>query len=205
MKKIFIAAVAAFASLALLSSCGDKNAVDLGLSVKWHQCNLGAAAPGQGGGWYAWGALEEQERYSKSDYVFYTEDGFTKYNEADGLEKLQAADDVVKVKLGKKWRMPTMAEVEELVDNCEREWIEVDGVDCLKFTAKNGKSIIFPGVGDKFSSFEPHPGKVVRVWTSELQKGDPDTGIHLYCTERTASPDAHAARYIGYQIRPVCD
>ena len=40
---------------------GHVHAVDLGLSVKWACCNIGANAPEEYGGYYAWGDPEEKE------------------------------------------------------------------------------------------------------------------------------------------------
>lgn len=102
--------------------------VDLGLSVCWASCNLGAVTPEASGSYYAWGAIAEQERY-------------------DGLipEKFQ---DVANVLLGDSWRIPTYAECEELVSNCDWEWTETD--DTSGFTVKsrvNGNSIFIPAAG----------------------------------------------------------
>ena len=36
-------------------------AVDLGLSVKWANCNIGASTPEDAGACYAWGETEEKE------------------------------------------------------------------------------------------------------------------------------------------------
>ena len=42
-------------------------AVDIGLSVKWATCNIGANRPEEYGGYYAWGETED-----KSDYLWST-------------------------------------------------------------------------------------------------------------------------------------
>ena len=49
----------------------DSGAVDLGLSVKWASCNLGASKPEEYGGYYAWCETEEKEEYYGSNYFFY--------------------------------------------------------------------------------------------------------------------------------------
>ena len=36
-------------------------AIDLGLSIKWASCNVGALSSGDKGGLYAWGETEEKE------------------------------------------------------------------------------------------------------------------------------------------------
>lgn len=58
-----------FASVSLLAQTGKLNGheyVDLGLSVKWATCNIGANAPEKGGTYYAWG-----ETMPKYDYAWY--------------------------------------------------------------------------------------------------------------------------------------
>ena len=43
-------------------------AVDLGLSVLWASCNVGAESPEEYGGYYAWGEIEEKAEYDWSTY-----------------------------------------------------------------------------------------------------------------------------------------
>lgn len=42
---------------------GDEEAVDLGLSVKWAQRNLGAENPWDFGTYFAWGEIEGKDNY----------------------------------------------------------------------------------------------------------------------------------------------
>ena len=42
--------------------------VDLGLSVLWATCNLGASSPEGYGDYYAWGETEEKNNYTASTY-----------------------------------------------------------------------------------------------------------------------------------------
>ena len=55
--------------------------VDLGLSVKWATCNVGATKPEEYGDYFAWGEVEPKEKYDWSTYKYYagTESGLTKY------------------------------------------------------------------------------------------------------------------------------
>ena len=45
--------------------------VDLGLSVKWATCNVGADSPSEYGDYFAWGETEPKTSYSKGNYVHY--------------------------------------------------------------------------------------------------------------------------------------
>jgi hypothetical protein len=42
--------------------------VDLGLSVKWASCNLGATKPEEVGDYYAWGEIETKSFFSWDTY-----------------------------------------------------------------------------------------------------------------------------------------
>lgn len=45
--------------------------VDLGLSVKWASCNLGANSPEQPGDYYAWGETAPKEDYGMDTYKYF--------------------------------------------------------------------------------------------------------------------------------------
>ena len=63
-------------------------AVDLGLSVKWASCNIGAESPEDLGGYYAWGETEEKTEYSWSTYRWYDTDNhkYTEHTDTHILE-----------------------------------------------------------------------------------------------------------------------
>ena len=42
----------------------ENSYVDLGLSVKWATCNIGATKPEEYGDYYAWGELNPKNDYS---------------------------------------------------------------------------------------------------------------------------------------------
>lgn len=44
--------------------------VDLGLSVKWATCNVGATAPEEYGDYFAWGETSPKSDYAWSTYKF---------------------------------------------------------------------------------------------------------------------------------------
>ncbi len=94
--------------------------VDLGLSVLWATCNVGAATPERAGDSFAWGETEPKEDYSWATLKYWdTEaDAATKYTESDGLLELEAEDDAAAVNWGGDWRMPTQTEFQELIDEC---------------------------------------------------------------------------------------
>lgn len=135
--------------------------VDLGLSVKWATCNVGAEKPEDYGDYFAWGETEKTtliygdawDEYRFCELIGYTDDGeiynncdvtgngtvyvFSKYNSTDGKRVLDAEDDAAAVNWGGAWRMPTVDELKELYENCTWEYKEdFNGVSGYKVTSK---------------------------------------------------------------------
>ena len=90
------------------------SAIDLGLSVEWAPCNIGATTQEECGKYYSWGEIEEKTDYSWETYKWCngSNDSVTKYctdssyGTIDGKTTLEAEDDVATVELGEDWRMP---------------------------------------------------------------------------------------------------
>ena len=130
--------------------------VDLGLSVKWATCNLGADSPGNTGGRYAWGEVSTKQDYTWQNYRFnsggegYWDVKLSKYNSdsklgpADMLEELKPEDDAAHVNWGGKWRIPTAQEFLELANNCTFVWAELNG--CVGSLIISNK----PGYTDRY-------------------------------------------------------
>lgn len=76
--------------------------VDLGLSVKWATCNLGATKDDEIGNYYAWGETEPKVEYSENTWKFNSENR-TKYNDDDNKLVLDPEDDAATVALGADW------------------------------------------------------------------------------------------------------
>ena len=136
--------------------------IDLGLpsGTKWAVYNVGASTPTGYGNYYAWGETEPKSQYHWSNYKYcqgtdreltkycidnrYGHNGFT-----DGKTTIDASDDAARVNMGSNWRMPTVEEIQELIDNCQWEYILVNEIPCQKATSKvNGKTITLPIAGD---------------------------------------------------------
>jgi len=93
-------------------------AVDLGLSVKWSACDLGANNLYDDGDFFAWGetATKYYSYFTLSNYKYYQDNAYTKYNNSDNKTVLDPSDDAAHVILGGKWRMPTREEFEEMTN-----------------------------------------------------------------------------------------
>ena len=149
-------------------------AVDLGLSVKWANMNVGAESPEDYGNYYAWGETATKETYDMSNY-FDTNDGgttFAKYNNDGGKTVLEPEDDAAHVYWGGSWRMPTKAECQELLDYCTWTWTTQNGINGYKVTSNKAgytdKFIFLPAAGILDESDLYNVGSLGYYWSSSL-------------------------------------
>ena len=122
--------------------------VDLGLSVNWATCNVGANAPEEYGNKYGWGETKAKESDFNFDNKYKVDEEWTKYNETDNLTTLDKDDDVATSNWGTEWRMPTKDEMQELVDKCT--WTIKDNKG-FEVKGPNGKTIFLP-INDDLST-----------------------------------------------------
>lgn len=114
------------------SEVNDKSpaeAIDLGLpsGTLWASCNVGATKPEEYGDYFAWGEITPKENYSESTYKWCNGDldKLTKYNAnnsygtVDNKKELDLADDAAYMNWGGRWRMPSLDQIKELLDNCD--------------------------------------------------------------------------------------
>ena len=160
-------------------------AVDLGLSVKWASVNVGATKDSGFGSYFAWGEVKPKQYYSWGTYAW-SKDGSSfllKYSVADKKILLAPTDDAARVNWGGEWRMPTVAECEELADpnRCTWEWITKDGVNGYRVTGKKtGRSIFLPITGFRFYDGVQFRAVKGIYWTSSLYPGNP---TRAWCLE----------------------
>lgn len=106
-----------------------KMAVDLGVSVKWASCNVGAASPIDYGDYFAWGEKNPKKEYSWTNYEWVDADNMiskyctnTLFGAVDNLTKVERCDDAASACWEDDWRMPTLEEMNELKNNCYWQW-----------------------------------------------------------------------------------
>lgn len=187
--------------------------VDLGLSVKWAEWNLGANSPEEYGYYYAWGETTPKATFYKNDYKFYSNYQYTKYvtqstwGTVDNKRTLELADDAANVTLGGKWRMPTLSEAQELYDKCTWTKETINGVKGYRLTSKvagyTDKSIFFPYAGAYYTNtYQPDFGT---YWTSSLSEFDcfDARNINMGDIESASNFIDYNQRYEGRPIRPV--
>ena len=186
--------------------------VDLGLSVKWATCNVGASSPEKYGDFFAWGETEPKEQYYWSTYKHYNDSSstLTKYNSfgtvADNKTQLELSDDAARANWGGSWRMPTYAELTELREQCTWTWTTQNGVKGYKVTSKsNGNSIFLPAAGSRDGSSLGYPGSFGNYWLSSLDTlytDNSNKAYHLYFNSGFVGCGSDS-RYLGLSVRPV--
>ena len=210
------------------------HAIDLGLSVKWACCDVGASNPLENGGFYAWGETETKEitsymyhhtSYLQSDYKWYATgqkivdgkvynlSGYTKYNSdpslgyvgyTDNKTILDLEDDAAHANWGGGWRMPTKEELDELGSRCS--W--------YNWTASSG---LYSGGG---VATGPSGQSIVMLNKNCAGPTSYYTYGWTHVNYWTSSLDTHydswwhdylawgvqtEKRYVGLAVRPVCD
>ena len=119
--------------------------LDMGVSVKWASCNIGASRPYEQGWRFAWAETAAKTTFSLDNYKWYSQDHYTKYNNEDGLTLLQPDDDAATVILGSGWRVPSRDEVVELAEHCDWMWVYYGGAYGLAATSPStGNTLFFP-------------------------------------------------------------
>lgn len=204
-------------------------AVDLGLSVKWANANLGATTPEGYGDYYAWGETETKENYSWETYKWYDSAyKITKYNgnsthgTVDNITELQRGekagetiDDVARKTLGGKWRMPNRGEMEELVSTLNNasyqwEWKSLNGHNGWLVTyLVNNNSIFLPAAGYRGAADLIAVGSFGYYWSSALLASFPRSAwllyFHLQYVNSVRIDHGELDREYGLSIRPVLE
>ena len=185
--------------------------VDLGLSVKWATCNVGANSPEEYGDYFAWGETQPKSTYNWSTYKWCngSYDTHTKYctissyGSVDNKTQLELSDDAARANWGGSWRMPTDAELTELLEQCTWTSTTQNGVNGYKVTSKsNGNSIFLPAAGIRRDS------SLINAlggdyWSSSLRTGYPDGAYYLHFYYPSYVDCYSDLRYFGRSVRPV--
>ena len=134
--------------------------VDLGLpsGKKWATCNVGATSAEDYGDYFAWGETSPKAEYTWENSVTYGE----QMSDISGNAQYDAAT----ANWGGSWRMPTKDEMQELVDHCEWEWTQVNGVNGLKVVGPNGSCIFLPAAGGRYGTSLYDDGYDGYYWSS---------------------------------------
>ena len=165
--------------------------LDLGLSVYWAVCNVGASSRDEIGDFFRWGETEpydpnrpykwhswdeESDRWIFSKYVINEQEGVI-----DNLAVLERCDDAASVNMGGDWRMPTEEEFEELCNllyfSRQRIYDDNNQLIGMQFSG-HGNDIFFPvtksyGAGEYITSNTPK-----NYWVTYFYFSKNNWGVH---------------------------
>lgn len=183
--------------------------VNLGLSVKWATCNVGASRPEQSGTYYAWGETAPKYDYSWDNYFdavdnegerFY--EYFTSTFNRRGKNRISpdSGRDAARKEWGASWRLPTKEEMEELIDRCK--WIlgNINGQNGFWVIGPNQNKIFLPASGC-IDSMERHIYNRHGLYqTSTLYYQQYECTLYFISESRSIG---NLNRCAGVPIRPV--
>lgn len=197
--------------------------VDLGLSVNWATCNVGAANHLQPGDYFAWGELQPKQCYDWDTYRwmtpgYHTSYGCSKYQVPDREFKgvwydgftfigdnqitLQPSDDAATVNWGGHWRLPTQSELAELRKSCHWTW-DADSKG-YRVVGPSGLVLFLPAAGT-YSDAELRDFPESCFYPSSMIDNRSTMYIHGVYFNATDCDLTRRSRFFGHVVRAVFD
>ena len=190
-------------SFTTLDPANGREYVDLGLSVKWATCNVGASSPEEYGDYFAWGMTEPAPNngYSSSDSPTYglSKSKLQSQGIIDSEGNLTTQYDAATANWSGDWRMPTKSEIQELLNKCTWIWTTQNGVKGYKVTGPNGNSIFLPIAGS-FNGSTFNGGYSGLYWSSTFDSSTAAFRLYFGVSDYYWGSERH---YNSLSVRPV--
>lgn len=206
-----------FTALLIHGKSAAQKPVDLGLSVQWADMNVGARSCYDYGEYVSWGEVSPKHYYGdRFPYAHYKYDAskgaffIHKYNSVpiqgwtvDNLEALEPEDDVAYVRIGHRWHIPSLAQVEELRDKCTWRYVTEGMCHGYRIIGPSGQSIFLPLGGFMDEDLRFYGGVNGYYWTLNSDVEDPRLAIQLQTVGVKGPVIAPVERSKGALIRAV--
>lgn len=156
--------------------------IDLGLSVRWASCNIGASKPEECGDYVCWGdptgSIEWNSTTASQQYVNLASICSTQY-------------DYASIKSNGELRMPTKAEMQELLDKCTWAYMPFKGINGFRIIGPNNNSIFLPMAGSR----DPYKNNVTGRWKYDRISGKSSVA-HYHTGEQHNQITAYGLRMV---------
>lgn len=200
-----------------LGLCPDNNhphLIDLGLSVKWACCNVGASSPIEYGNYFAWGETSGynsgKTNFEWSNYKWCngSETTMTKYcndsnyGTVDNKTQLELSDDAARANWGSPYRMPTIDEIYELINTSNCTWEKINNDGLIEF----GYKVTSKTTGNRIF-FTPTNSSLGNYWSSSLYTSSANRAfiLHISGVGSARAFSAYQSRFGGLNVRPVAE
>lgn len=175
--------------------------IDMGLSVKWEDRNLGVKSPEQAGDLIRW-IVEDR-------YVFYNNGDSTKFLSVGATT--DSVNEVINQERLSGWGLPTRDEYLELIDKCSWQWTELNGVKGFRVSSNipgyMNRSIFLPAGGYRILDGDPdsvYDKNVVGAYWSGTRK-DSENGFCLVFDSLQPRMEIKPLSLRGLNLRLVCE
>lgn len=167
--------------------------VDMGTSVYWASTNIGSSSPKGDGGFYAWAESNTKGCYDETTSRYYG----NSMTSIAGNSRYDCAT----INWGGKWRMPTKAECQELINKCTWTWYGTG----MKVTASNGSVIFLPAAGFAGTTGDALDYQKIGYYWSATPYDNESAWSLTFDSNGARVSSSDDARYWGMTIRPVMD
>ena len=170
--------------------------VDLGLSVLWSSRNVGAVSGEQPGLYIGWGDITGRQTSTDPN----------DYPDSDPPEDIGGTEfDIAREMWAETWRLPTRAEMRELIQKCQWRWTVINGNPGAQIIGRNGNSIFLPAAGNRYGTDYEDAYYYGRYWTSELRSGEDNRRAYLLEFSQMGPDIVSLVRHMGMSVRPVLE
>ena len=185
--------------------------VDLGLSVKWANFNIGASACYEYGAYFAWGEIMPKNSYSEGNSITAKigSSELRKKGIVNECGNLTSNYDAASINWRGKFRIPTQKDFDELIEKCEWRWLSIvvsekNAVNGYYIKSRvNGNSIFLPAAGyDGTSSY--NVGSYGHYWSSTVNESSSSSAYNLSFNSSSKNT-GNDSRYYGLTVRPVTE
>lgn len=182
----------------------EREAINMGTSVKWSNINMGAITEEDLGNYYAWGELSTKDSYTQANYAYYDTD--TRANTSIGSDiSGDPRYDVVAATWRGCWRMPTSVELNELRSKCT--WTSETITNEDEQTTRTGYRVVNKTNADS-TIFIPFAGYYEGTTLKNSGSGynwsaTENNNTYSYYQHTSYSSVQYASKFLGMTIRPV--